>query len=69
MSASILIRTSYGSYGSGSGIYEYEYEYEFEFISSFGGSNMSTSISSSFGSMSGSQCRTKRVLGYGINLI
>ena len=69
MPGSILVRTSYGSYGSSSGVYEYEYEYEFEVVTSFKGSSMSMSVSSSFGSMSGSQYHKKRVLGYGINLI
>ena len=69
MSGSILVRTSYGSYGSSSGVYEYEYEYEFEFVTSFKGSSISTSLSPIFGSMSGSQYHKKRELGYGIILI
>ncbi len=69
MSGSILRTTSYGSSGSGSGIHDYEYEYEFEFVTSFSRSSLSTSLSSSIIGSNVTQTHTKRVLGYGINLI
>ena len=67
MSKSMLKLSSYGSFGSGSGVYEYEYE--FEFRTSFNASSMTTSFFSSFIADTSSQPKTIRVMGYGINLI
>ena len=67
MSKSMLKLSSYGSFGSGSGVYEYEYE--FEFRTSFNATSMTTSFFSSFTADISSQPKTIRVMGYGINLI
>lgn len=69
MSKSMLKLSSYGSFGSGSGVYEYEYEYEYEFRTSFNATSMTTSFFSSFTADISSQPKTIRVMGYGINLI
>ena len=62
MSQSILKKSSYGSFGSGSGVYEYEYEYEF--ITSF-----KDSFPSSLSEQIENSGKKIKVLGYGINLI
>lgn len=59
MSQSILIRSSYGSYGSISGVCIYEYEYVFV------SDNDTQTVSDKTEDIK----RTARVFGYGINLI
>ena len=59
MSQSILIRSSYGSWGSNSSVCIYEYEYVFV------SDNDTQTVSNKTQDLK----RTVRVFGYGINLI
>ena len=67
MSQSMLLKSSYTSWGSNKG----EHEYEYEFTTSFAAGSLSGSMSSVFGSNVSSVSGNLKikVYGYGINLI